>query len=254
AEGSLSRRIGWLTHVDDPAQLAFIRRVAESPGTYTVRSEGERVRLRMLAYQMALGQGAVASSQIVEELGAYPACASELVELADVLNGRTRMVSTTVPGLADTPLSLWCAYTRNEVLAATGYFTDTVRPAAREGVIRLRDRRCELLFVTLDKSSGFHETVKYKDYAISPGRFHWQTQNNAGPENESGRRYIESATNGWQFQLFVRSTRDDPFRACGPVRVADPSDITGDRPMSITWTLDVPLPARLFGEFSVLRG
>jgi hypothetical protein len=28
----------------------------------------------------------------------------------------------------------------------------------------------------------------------------------------------------------------------------------GDRPMSIVWQLQTPLPARLFREFSVLRG
>lgn len=28
----------------------------------------------------------------------------------------------------------------------------------------------------------------------------------------------------------------------------------GDRPMSIVWTLQTPLPVRLFWEFSVLRG
>jgi len=28
----------------------------------------------------------------------------------------------------------------------------------------------------------------------------------------------------------------------------------GDRPMNIVWRLQTPLPARLFREFSVLRG
>jgi hypothetical protein len=45
----------------------------------------------------------------------------------------------------------------------------------------------------------------------------------------------------------------DPYRACGPVRITTADDITGDRPMSITWTLDVHLPPKLFSEFSVLR-
>jgi hypothetical protein len=30
--------------------------------------------------------------------------------------------------------------------------------------------------------------------------------------------------------------------------------LTGDRPMNITWTLGIPLPPKLFAEFSVLRG
>ena len=70
---------------------------------------------------------------------------------------------------------------------------------------------------------------------------------------ERGRQQAERGTNGWTFQLCVRVRTSDPYRACGPVRVTGPDDIAGDRPMSITWTLGVPLPPKLFAEFSVLR-
>jgi hypothetical protein len=58
-------------------------------------------------------------------------------------------------------------------------------------------------------------------------------------------------TNGWQFQLFVRPRKGDPYRACGPVFL---ESAEGDKPMSIVWKLEAQLPARLFREFSVLRG
>ena len=45
--------------------------------------------------------------------------------------------------------------------------------------------------------------------------------------------------------------KGDAYRACGRVMRAS---VQGDRPMSIVWSLEVPLPARLFREFSVLRG
>ena len=111
-----------------------------------------------------------------------------------------------------------------------------------------------LLFVTLDKSQGFHSSIAYHDYAVSTSRFHWQTQNTAGPDTMAGRRYLQSQSNGWTFQLFVRVSKKDPYRACGPVRLASSDELTGDRPMNITWTLGVPLPPKLFSEFSVLRG
>lgn len=107
------------------------------------------------------------------------------------------------------------------------------------------------MFVTLDKSEGFHDRVSYHDYAISTERFHWQSQNSAGPDTPAGKRYIDSPANGWQFQLFVRGHKNDAFRACG--RVLRESH-GGDRPMSIVWRLETPLPASLFREFSVLRG
>ena len=105
--------------------------------------------------------------------------------------------------------------------------------------------------MTLDKSEGFAERVQYKDYAISPELFHWQTQNRAGPNNSSGRKYIESVSNGWRFQLFVREDRDAAYCAVGPVALVSHE---GDRPISITWRLEQPLTAELFRKFSVLRG
>jgi hypothetical protein len=42
-----------------------------------------------------------------------------------------------------------------------------------------------------------------------------------------------------------------PYRACGPVTL---ERAAGAKPMTIHWRLRVPLPVRLFQEFSVLRG
>jgi hypothetical protein len=49
----------------------------------------------------------------------------------------------------------------------------------------------------------------------------------------------------------VRPRKGDAYRACGRVTL---DSAEGDRPMSIIWNLQTPLPARLFREFSVLRG
>ena len=84
----------------------------------------------------------------------------------------------------------------------------------------------------------------------SPELFHWQTQNNAGPDTPAGRRYIESPENGWHFFLFVRENREAAYYALGP---ATKVHIEGDRPMSLHWKLEVALPMELFRSFSVLR-
>ena len=151
-------------------------------------------------------------------------------------------------------MQLHGSYRIREILAAVGYHTETRRGPMRSGVLPLKGRKAELLFVTLDKSSGYHADIAYQDYAITASRFHWQTQNAAGPDTPAGRRYLESPENGWTFQLFVRLKKKDPYRVCGPVYIAERDDTRGDRPMSIEWTLQVPLPPRFFAEFSVLRG
>lgn len=254
-EAELSRKFRYLTHVDDPKQIQFLKRVAESGAEYVAETSDDVLRAQMLAYAMETGAEAVPHDAVVRRLAESPECVAELAELADVLEARSRLDAMRIPGLEDLPLSIHAAYRRPEILAAAGVLTETHWFAHREGVLAIPARRCELLLVTLDKSKGFHDRIAYRDYAVSPTRFHWQTQNAAGPHTAVGRRYSGSMDgNGWTFQLFVRANPDQAYRACGPVRLASPEDISGDRPMSINWTLEVPLPPRLFTEFSVLRG
>ncbi len=253
-EATLSRRLGDLLHVDDPAQLELMRRVAESPANYSPGSESEELRAQMLTYQVDTGRQPIDYRAFLKRFAEQPVCAEELGELADVLSARSRIEPRAIPGLEAVPLQLYAAYRIREILTAVEFQTAERRTPFQAGVLPLAHRSVELLFVTLDKSAGFHDRISYHDYAVSPERFHWQTQNSAGPHTKAGRRYLESGTNGWSFQLFVRVTKNDPYRACGPVRITSADDVTGDRPMNITWKLEVPLPPKLFAEFSVLRG
>jgi hypothetical protein len=116
--------------------------------------------------------------------------------------------------------------------------------------VRRIGRDCELLFVTLVKEEKhFSPTTRYRDYAISPLLFHWQSQSGTSEASEAGQRYIRQRENGNRFFLFVRKYQDEPFRFLGPVRYVTHS---GSRPLSITWKLDVPIPAALFQEYATL--
>ena len=57
--------------------------------------------------------------------------------------------------------------------AAVGWLTPNKRAPFQAGVLALQDRKVELLFVTLDKSEGYHAQIAYHDYAISADLFHW---------------------------------------------------------------------------------
>lgn len=251
-EALASRSLRHLLHVDDPAQISVIRKVAEAGSTYAPSSATEAVRAQMLTYQVEHA-GNQSFADFTRKLGREPHVRGELSELADVLESRSRVATRPIPGFEDVPLVLHARYERREILTAIGLHTSTARPASREGVLRLQERKVEVLFVTLDKSDGFRDQVAYHDYAVSSTRFHWETQNSAAPNTAAGRRYIESATNGWTFQLFVRETPEHAFVACGGVRVAKPGDVSGERPISIFWTLDTPLPLAVFGALSVLK-
>jgi hypothetical protein len=182
-----------------------------------------------------------------------PHSAAEIAELAQVLEGNALPQPTVLPELAWSSLCLHGHYRLNEILTAVGFFTAERRPFFNTGVLRLNDRKVEFMFVTLDKRSGFHETIAYHDYAVSHELFHWQSQNSAAPTTRIGQQYIHSVgerPNGWRFQLFVRVDQESPYLACGPVTFQESH---GERPMNIIWKLEVPLPAAAFSQFSVLR-
>ena len=57
---------------------------------------------------------------------------------------------------------------------------------------------------------------------------------------------------GEQDESESRERSEDPFTSLGAVTLAE--EPTGNRPMSITWKLKVPIPLALFQRYSVLRG
>jgi hypothetical protein len=250
-EEYFSRRAGDLLHLDDPARLALLRRLPLLLDPSSSTSHRERALLQMLAYQIDGRYEQVGDpAALLRRLAAHPPVVDELVELGTFLEAAGSLATTPLIGLDDTALVLHARYGIREILTAVGWLTAERRAPFQAGVLALQQRKVELLFVTLDKSEGYHERISCRDYAISAGRFHWQSQNSAGPDTPAGLRYLQSATNGWRFQLFVRVRKNEPYWACGLVSLEEAS---GNRPMSITWKLQIPLPARLFREFSVLR-
>jgi len=245
-EIDLTRRIFSLLHANDPVLLAAWQD-ALAGGQVDAR------RIQMLAYQLLPTRTELLSPvAFLALVSANPTALAELQEIIGILEERSLLAPVPLAGAPQSwTLAFHGRYSRSEILSAVGYQTPTARPLSDSGCLPLADEKIELLFVTLDKSEGFQERVQYKDYAISPELFHWQTQNRAGPNNNSGRRYTECSTNGWKFQLFVREDRDAAYCALGPVSLVSHE---GDRPISITWRLEQPLTAELFRKFSVLRG
>lgn len=251
-EDYFSRRFGDLLHVNDPRRLDVMAAVGEQRGHFPALHTEDALATQMLAYQIdGRHDQAAGYEAFAERVARHSVVAAELVELSALLQARSTLGAHPVPGLVDTPLCLHAAYGVREILTAVGWLTASRRVPFQAGTLPLHSRKTELLFVTLDKSEGYHDRIAYHDYAISAERFHWQSQNSAAPDTPVGRRYLESPANGWQFQLFVRSRKGDAYRACGPVAL---ESAEGDRPMSIIWKLQTPLPAHLFREFSVLRG
>ncbi|MGN6107432.1 MAG: DUF3427 domain-containing protein [Kofleriaceae bacterium] len=248
----LSRRLGALRHVDEPERLRSYHDVlaATLEGRAHAWTDHDRRRFLMLESQLSSRTVLRAAEQTAEYLAARPTIVRELTELREVLEDRVAVPPQGSPVPAWS-LGLHCHYSRREILAGIGYVGAGDKVVnLQTGILKLEGEQRELLFVTLDKSGkSFSPTTRYRDYAISPERFHWETQATASVRR-SGRRYVESPGNGWAFFLFVRTDPDARFAFLGPVTY---ESHTGDQPIAITWRLATPMPAVLYERYATLR-
>jgi len=246
AEDNTSEGLGRLLHVDEPTRLQAWLQAVDAP-VLTV-SDIDRTRLTMLSIQLA-PRGTIPTAEETLAPLTSPAVKQELAELCSVLGDRIALPHDIFP-VPDWPLALHRHYSRFEIAAAVGYKRAGERSGVPQaGILKVSAER-ELLFITLDKSAkSFSPTTRYRDYAISPTLFHWETQSVASVLRESGRRYIESPANGWRFYLFVRTDPEAPYAFCGP---ATYQSHEGDRPIAITWRLEHALPASLHQRYATL--
>lgn len=252
-EAYVGRRYADLLHSNDPLALKLWRLLGERGSqAWDELDLSERRRVQMLAYQIFPHiTDRMSGKEFLDRLDAHRYLREELGELSNLLAAGTELPVRRIPDLPhEWPLLLYGRYEIREILTAVGWLNETRRTPHQSGKVVIDHAKIELLFVTLDKAEGYHDRIAYHDYAISPEMFHWQTQNNAGPDTPAGRRYIESPNNGWRFFLFVREEKQAAYCALGP---ATQVHIEGDRPMSLHWKLEIALPMELFRAFSVLR-
>lgn len=252
-EAQLSHRISSnLLCQDDSGFLRAAIRVAEEGGTYKVQTKQDlRRRDAVSAELFPSRDDAVPGSDLANRLADASALRDEIAQVARMIDDASDIEEQSVPGMPDTwPFTLHCSYHLRTICLFTGKVAPNSRHLPREGLILFPEQKIEIMLVTLDKSTGFQATTSYHDYAISPELFHWQTQNSAGPHTQAGRRYIHGRDKGWVFQLFVRETKKDLYRCLGPV--AHESN-EGEKPMSIIWRMQVPIPLKWFRRYSVLR-
>jgi hypothetical protein len=247
-EDDLSRRLGWLLHVDEPHRFASWTRALQEP-KLAVRDSATAHRLVMLGFQL-YHRGVVRDArEVAQTIGKHAAIREELTELTEVLDANISLAEDVYP-VPEWPLALHRHYSRREIAAAVGYVHPGKKGGVPQGGILKLDGQREILLVTLDKSDrSFSPTTRYRDYAISPTLFHWETQSVASVHRASGRRYVDSPGNGWTFFLFVRTDPEAAYAFCGGLVYQSHE---GDRPIAITWRLQSALAAGLYSRFATL--
>lgn len=148
------------------------------------------------------------------------------------------------------PIKVHSRYTRDQILAGFGVHSLANRSSSREGVLEIKEKNTELLFVTLEKAQEkYSPTTMYDDYAISEKLFHWQSQNSTRPESSKGQSYIHHQKYGKSIVLFVREanhTEDNKVMSYICLGKVFYQSHYGIQPMSITWELEYEIPPFLW--------
>ena len=173
---------------------------------------------------------------------------AEAAELFELLVEQTDHLHRPL-GIEAVPLQVHARYTRTEILAAFDVGDGVRAPTWQSGVWWDPASRSDLFAFTLDKTvGGFSPTTRYRDYAMSRDRIHWESQSMTAEESETGQRYIRSSLDGTNVVLFARLRADD--RAFWCLGRATYVRHAGSRPIAFEWQLQTPLPADLYLSFA----
>ena len=190
----------------------------------------------------------------VTELFKSKVMLKELDDLLEYQYGEIDFVDEPIDLGFECPLDLHCSYTRDQILVAMDFKNPST---VREGVKWLPEKNTDLFFITLNKSDkDYSPTTLYDDYSINDELFHWQSQSTTSASSPTGQRYINHEELGSNILLFVREYKNDrisggagAYTFLGKAKYVSH---TGSRPMSVTWKLDKPIPAKFMRKTNKL--
>ena len=255
-EIEISKAIGkkWLL-CNSISYLQFISNLAQKNFKVNMDdlAENEKIMCLMLHYDVWQNPKEFESlNASINAIGKNPVLIAEIKEVLEILIDSINFIEKDIDLGYTMPLKIHSRYTRDQICSAFGCNTFDSKSSSREGVINIKTKNTELLFVTLEKSEKeYSPTTLYDDYAISDKFFHWQSQNSAKPDIGAGLSYIKQKDTGKIVLLFVREKNDDEFgNTMGYVFLGDANyiDHYNQKPMSITWELNEPLPAYMWKD------
>ncbi|WP_101947997.1 DUF3427 domain-containing protein [Mycobacterium sp. 3519A] len=256
-ENALAKRVRALAHVDDPTRWRAYRALLD--GDLDPRTEAEKRLARMLFYSIFPDAGGFDDLYDGLEAIRHEAVAEEMRQVMDIAFDSARRTTfglgQYVPALADVPLELHASYSREELLSALDFVSLRRTPSTmREGVAWCDDVQADAFLITLKKSDrDYSPTTMYRDFAISPELFHWESQSTTSSASPTGQRYINHRQNGSHILLFVRAAKTNALGTCPYVFLGPASYVSheGEKPMAVTWRLHKPMPTEVYQASTV---
>ncbi|MEW2446084.1 DUF3427 domain-containing protein [Streptomyces parvulus] len=251
-EAALLKRVHAFLHVDDPERAeAYLRLLADDAPSYEALDPTDQVYARMLFFNLWDNAGGFTDFQEgLASLHSQRALRDELRQVLAYVIERADHFPTPLSGhLSRVPLKIHSSYNRSEILAALGVarFGGQMPRSFAQGVQWVEELQTDALLITLEKNEkDFSPTIRYKDYALNPTLFHWESQHAISADSPTGRRYQQHEGRGSHVLLFMRRYKNTDIGKSQPWMLLGPAtyvEHTGSKPMAITWRLARDLPA-----------
>ncbi|KAK1180432.1 DUF3427 domain-containing protein [Streptomyces sp. NBS 14/10] len=262
-EEQLLKRVSAFLHVDDPRRVdAYSHVLADDAPPYDSLDTATQAYARMLFFSLwPLGGGFSSYSEGFESLRQQKALRSELRQVLAYNLERTDHYPIPLLGdHSDIPLTVHASYSREELLPALGQANvgGSLPGHFREGVKWCEGLKIDALLITLEKDDkDFSPQTRYKDYAMSPERFHWESQNQTSETSPTGLRYQQHKQRGTHVLLFVRRYKKTDIGGPQPWMLLGPAEYEsheGSKPMGIVWRLQHELPADVWTYSALAAG
>ncbi|SED08681.1 Superfamily II DNA or RNA helicase [Streptomyces sp. 2231.1] len=262
-EAELLKRVHAFLHVDDPERAeAYLRLLQDDAPPYELLQPADQSYARMLFFNLWDNAGGFNSFQEgLDSLRSQRVLKDELRQvIAHVIEQADHIPIPLSGRLSQVPLKVHSSYNRSEILAALGVarFGGQMPRSFAQGVQWVEELETDALLITLDKNEkDFSPTIRYKDYALSPTLFHWESQNATAADSPTGLRYQRHKDGDSRALLFMRRYKSTDIGKSQPWMLLGPAtyeDHTGSKPMAITWRLKHELPADVWTYAAIAAG
>jgi hypothetical protein len=257
AEEYLLKRTASVVHVDDPERAERYTERLSGAFSYDELPPREQRFARMLYFSLWPNGGHDSYQDGFDLLMKHPAVLDELRQMISLGLMRAEHVSQSLGDeLQEVTMRISAHYSREEILAALDWANLQRRPGPFvAGVVWSETAQTDAFLVTLRKNeSEYSPTTMYKDYAISPDLFHWESQNTTAAGSPIGQRYLNHVARGSHILILTRQTKETEWGGPRPylcLGLGTYVSHESERPIAITWRLQQPMPVDVYRTASV---
>ena len=240
----------------DPDILDIVENIADDGRIYEPEGKYGKAKATALHYllwgQKAGKVGVTDAKESIEKWLRNSSIAADAAEIAKWRRQNQPYPFRDIQLPFSCDLKLHAAYGSSDIKAALGLSSLEKPGPTGVGVFHNSKLNTYAHLVTFRKvEQDFSPTTLYKDYPISRARLHWESQSTATQLTPTGQNYIHFKERNCTILFFARVEKKidgitAPFIYLGPA--SDLISYEGERPISMVWELEYPMPAALFED------